>query len=285
MKTIRIGFKYFWGGFTLEEFLRRYPYLTHDYNLVETSNPDFLCFGCFWSSDRGNFPDIKGDFVRIFFGSEEGVYPDMTKCEFATSAYLDISSENHFRIPHYLGRLYWGGFAPKDLTVKVVGPWAAERQFCNFIYSNNVFFRNSFCLKLSKYKPVTSVGGCIPNAPQIALGLQPKLDFIKNFKFTIAFENCLIDGNASEKITEPMLMHSMPIYWGNKRINEDFNTKSFINYHDFKNEDALIDYIVELDKNEDLYVAKFREPWYVDNTVPPQVDENKILEFFRRIFG
>ena len=38
---------------------------------------------------------------------------------------------------------------------------------------------------------------------------------------TIAFENSSFPGYTTEKIFEPMLEGSIPIYWGNPRVDED----------------------------------------------------------------
>ena len=32
------------------------------------------------------------------------------------------------------------------------------------------------------------------------------------------------------------MVNSLPIYWGNPLIHREFNTKSFVNYHDFERE-------------------------------------------------
>ena len=55
------------------------------------------------------------------------------------------------------------------------------------------------------------------------------MDFIKDYKFVISFENSSYPGYTTQKLIEPMLVNSSPIYWGNKSVGKDFNTKSFIN--------------------------------------------------------
>ena len=72
---------------------------------------------------------------------------------------------------------------------------------------------------------LNNVGGPVKN----------KIDFIMDHKFTIAFENSSYPGYTTEKIFEPMLVNSIPLYWGNPLVDRDFNTKSFLNFHDYGN--------------------------------------------------
>ena len=77
----------------------------------------------------------------------------------------------------------------------------------------------------------------------------------------------------------------MPIYWGNPIVDKDFNTKSFINYYDFKNEDDMIDYIIELDKDDNKYLEKLKESWFVDNIIPESNKIENIKSFLYKIFN
>ena len=53
------------------------------------------------------------------------------------------------------------------------------------------------------------------------------------YKFTVAFENNSALGYNTEKLTDPMLAGSIPIYFGNPQIGRHFNTRSFINAHEY----------------------------------------------------
>ena len=37
-----------------------------------------------------------------------------------------------------------------------------------------------------------------------------------------------MNGYTTEKVVEPMLVNSIPIYWGNKLIGKDFNKSSML---------------------------------------------------------
>jgi hypothetical protein len=124
-------------------------------------------------------------------------------------------------------------------------------------------------------------------------------NFLKDYKFVIAFENRIADGYVTEKICNPMLVDSIPIYMGNRKINYDFNIKSFINVFDFfkgkntvkntkqlyiKEFNEVAKYILELDNNDKLYCDMLSQPWYNNNVVNEYADKHNIAKFFTKIF-
>lgn len=86
-----------------------------------------------------------------------------------------------------------------------------------------------------------------------------KLDFIRNYKFTIAFENHILNGYSTEKLYHPLLVKSVPIYSGDPNIKNYYNNKAFINVDDYKSWDDAIEYIVKLDNDDELYMQMIKE--------------------------
>lgn len=270
-KKIKIDFTDFWGGF---EKNNNYFYnlLKRDFDIEISNNPDFLFFSVFGSSH------LSYNCVKIFF-SGENIGPDYNNCDYSM-CHDFMNDERHYRLPLYI--LYGGYY---ELINKIVDDTLLNRNFCNFIVSNSsCVVRNNFFQKLSKYKNVDSGGRFMNN---IGYTVGDKLEFQSNYKFSIAFENDAYrlnrDGYTTEKILEPMKVNSIPIYWGNPLIGDDFNTKSFINYHDFNSEDDVIDYIIHLDKNDDEYMKVMREPWLNDNKILDSLKEDNIRNFIYKI--
>jgi hypothetical protein len=128
---------------------------------------------------------------------------------------------------------------------------------------NTVSSYKDWCrLELSKYKKVDCGGRWMNN---IGYVVSDKRKFQSEYKFSIAFENEAYrpdyEWYVTEKIMEPMTVNSIPIYKGGSKVSEDFNSKSFVNYHDFNNVKEFIEYIIELDKNDDGYMRVIMEPW------------------------
>jgi len=146
-----------------------------------------------------------------------------------------------------------------------------KNKFCIFLYSQDINSRNNFYKLLNKYKKIDAPGRCMNNMPPISNKspresrvsknwVKTKLDFIKNYKFTIAFENDIKNGWVTEKLTHPLLVNSIPIYIGTENVKKDFNTKCFINYADFKNTKEFIKHIIEVDNNDELYKKYLDQP-------------------------
>lgn len=142
--------------------------------------------------------------------------------------------------------------------------------------------RIRFFHKLSAFKQVDSGGRYLNN---VGGPVSNKLEFIKQYKFVFAFENSSYPGYVTEKLIEPCFIGSIPIYWGNPRVELDFNPKRFINYLDYDNEDDLVKRIMEIDGNDELAVQMLSEPIFNGNRFPDSIREENVLQFFDRIIA
>lgn len=269
---IKLDFSDFWQGFNKTDNYF-YNLISEDYDIEISDNPDYLIYSLFGNNHR-NYSCIK-----IFF-SGENIGPNFRDCNYSM-CFDYLEDERHYRLPLYV--LYDGYY---DLVNKKVDESLFERKFCNFIVSNgNNNIRNEFFKKLSKYKKVDSGGRFLNN---IGKAVDNKLEFQREYKFSIAFENNAYRntrlGYTTEKIMEPMRVNSIPIYWGNDWVDRDFNKKSFVNYYDFKNEDEMIEYIIYLDNNKDEYMKILNKPWFVNNEIPETNKKENIKSFLYKIF-
>jgi hypothetical protein len=273
-KNIKINFSDFWSTFDIEDnYLTRL--LKTQYTLEISDEPDFLIYSVFGNTHK------KFSCTKIFY-TGENVRPNFDECDYAFS-FDFLDDPKHFRLPLYA---WW---APPEELVKPIDLNARKilsqkNRFCNFIYGNpKATKRIEFMQKLSKYKQVDCAGTLLNNVGKV-ITEKEKVDFIKDYKFTIAFENCEYPGYTTEKLVQPMLVNSLPIYCGNSLIDRDFNTNSFLSYHDFPSEEALIERIIEIDKNDELYIHYLEEPFYHNNQINEFVDPRKILGQFEFIF-
>jgi len=279
--------------------------------------------------DELKMPILRTKAKRIFY-TAENCRPDMKNCEgaFTFDYDEDLKNTKHVRIPYY--KIEGAG---KDLIKKNIKPQEIKKdktKFCAFIYSKNVPFRNKFFKELSKYKKVDAPGDSMRNMPPFGKQRTAKTRFIPNptrgdwqnekleflypYKFTVAFENSSHPGYSTEKIYHPMLVNSIPIYWGNRKVNRDFNTRSFINYYDFEEEvkrkipklllkipgvnkiiqrfvieqrtlKKMVKRIIEIDQNDGLYFQYLKEAWYPKNKLTPYVDDEIIREKIKKIIN
>jgi hypothetical protein len=138
-----------------------------------------------------------------------------------------------------------------------------------------------FLDKLSRYKPV-DCGGKVRNNLGYRVG--DKVTFLQTYKFDVTFENESYPGYTTEKLPEAFAGNTVPIYWGNPRIGQDYNTGAFVNCHDFRSLDQVVECIIELDRNDDLYRKFLRAPIFPHGKPTEFTDADRVLDRFDSIF-
>lgn len=227
-------------------------YLRTLYNVEVSEKPDFLFYSCFGTKF------LKYDnCIRIFY-TGENVRPDFNHCDYA------IGFDRLSFGDRYIRQAAMVTGSPLDPSIDYI-----QRKFCNFVYSNSwsgtgARQRMEFCKFLAKYKSVDCPGTVLNNmrnaiTPREGNFFPGKLEFVKGYKFTIAWENSFYPGYITEKLTQPLEAHSIPIYMGDPDVALDFNPKAFINCNEFKSWDDILDYIVYLDNNDNAYMAMLTE--------------------------
>lgn len=252
MQILKVNFVDFWLGFDYKTFFL-YNFLSKYYNLIVCDQPDYL----FCSSFGYNHWKFE-NCIKIYY-TAENLVPDFNIFDYGIGFHFLSLEDRFLRFP------LWLVYSWDDLDAmenKKVDPSLCNRRFCNFIYSNSSWadpIREKFYKELSKYKKIDSGGACLNN---IGYRVSNKIDFIKNYKFSIAIENSVVSGYTTEKIVEPMIVNSMPIYYGDPHVEEYFNMKSCVHIRDFDSMQDVIDYIVFLDSNDECYYSKLQEKWF-----------------------
>lgn len=221
-----------------------------------SENPDILFFSC-----SGTSHYRYDNCVKVFITGEP-VVADFNICDYAIAfPYMSYADR-------YLKRPAWFTHTP-PISVADLGledEYLLNRKFCNFVYSNDsrgsaVDFRKQFAKRLMEYKQVDCPGRVLNNMPSDSIAPRRgdwrdgKIEFIKDYKFTIAFENCKMPGYSTEKIEDPLLAHSVPIYWGDPEVYRLYNVDSFVYVNGYEdNLEAIIDRIIYLDTHNEEYL-------------------------------
>lgn len=276
-KRIKIHFTDFWKTFKNDDNFF-YNLLKQHYQIeLSPKDPDFLFYSVFGTKFE------EYNCKRIMF-SGENVKPDLSKCDYAFCFALPEGERRIYRLPQYY---QYGNMAKLAEKIDPEKVYSEKTKFCNFIYSNpGCKQRNNFFKKLSKYKKVDSAGRFLNNiGSYLPEGHLAKREFLKPYKFTIAFENEQCNLYTSEKIFEAMYVNSIAVYWGNPLVHLDFNPDSFINWYDYGSDELLIEKIIELDNNKDKYLQMINQPFFHQNQVNEFVDDANILDQFDYIFS
>ncbi len=177
-----------------------------------------------------------------------------------------------------------------------------KSRFCNFIYSHyNKKFpgtvkRAEFCRALMKYKKIDCAGRIMQNTDELKRldeniindKQSPRiphtiLSYISKYKFTIAFENDSSPHYVTEKIWHPLLVGSIPIYWGCPKITRMFNPAAFINCHDYSSLDEVVSHVQEIDNNHELYLKYAAAPPFLPDSLMYNFTPNKIQAELNKI--
>lgn len=254
--------------------------LKQRYNLEFSDDPDYVFYGAF----NYKYQDYA-DKVRIFIGGEP-VVPNFNDCDYAMSHMPIQFIDRYFEAGPLLASPREEGLKPSLQDRSHITDDLFERKFCNFVYFNSMDHdgwkvRQDFCKKLmAEYKHVDCPGKSLNNMPEGSIAprwvagadgkdtvtddvswVNGKVAFLSKYKFTIAFENGMIPGYTTEKLIDPFLANSIPIYWGNPEVTKYYNPKAFINCNDYDNDfDRVIERIKELDNDKEQYMAMLREP-------------------------
>lgn len=226
---IRIAFARFWAGATADELIDTIlPDLKPFYDFELSNEPQVVLYGPY----GGAMP--PGRYVKVFIGCEN-VRPLMGECDFA----FGVLHDDYVRHARYMRIARWGD---DSHLLRPDQDWRAvlrsKTRFCAFLYSQPSRYREAFFRALSRYKPIDAPGRSMNNMPGIdpvpgQVSWQAKIDFLRAYKFVIAFENSSAPGYNTEKLSHAIEADCVPIYWGDPEIGRSFNNKRFINAHDF----------------------------------------------------
>jgi hypothetical protein len=116
-----------------------------------------------------------------------------------------------------------------------------KSKLCSMICSPKArTYGHQFRLEVAKslINKIDLFGGA-HGSPRIGDGSGPtgdwwrsKLPVLKDYMFSIVFENTIRDKYYTEKITDCFATGTIPVYWGTKKISEDFNRDGIIFYDD-----------------------------------------------------
>ncbi len=220
-------------------------------------SPDLLVYGDFGETHW------KFEGLKVYL-TGENMSPDFNQCDLAFTPFEIPGDPRAIRLPYFAQ-------AVGDVTSLLHrDSRAAERPmvdgFCSFVVSNpRSWPRNRFFKKLNRKRRVDSGGGLFNN---LGGKVPDKAKFIENYRFNIAFENTETEGYITEKLTDPLLAGTIPIYWGAPDVLRDFNADCFIHARDFKDLDALADFVLALDADHERQHRYLSAPAFRNDKLP-----------------
>jgi hypothetical protein len=268
MAPLRIAFSDWIGGThpTVERMLRllaaRREIVRSDFD-----DADLLIYSDFGERHW----DFKG--IKVYL-TGENMLPDFDQCDLAYSPVEMANDSRAVRFPYYAQALPELGslVRPADYDAS---PFLDRKGFACFVASNpRGSVRNRFFRSLHRRKPVVSAGRHFNNTGK---PLADKLRLLNDFRFNLAFENTSSPGYVTEKLVEPLLAGSIPIYWGAPDVSRDFNLGCMINVADFVSDKAAIKHILEVDADHQARLALLSTPPFRANQEPACLSDDYLV--------
>lgn len=293
-EKLKVDFVDFWSNFIKTDNYF-YHLLSQEFNVVISDDkPDILFHSVDYDNEQNHLKYNNSKTKKVFYTGENQP-ANFTQSHFSFT-FEKNNDERNYRLPLWALHLNWFNvpynekrdqsylhsidkFLNKDLSNV-----SDKKFFCSFIASQPKGKRVDFVPKLMGKRLVHCGGRMYNNIGGMLEGRGDqinKINFLNFFKFNISFENTSNNGYVTEKIIQPMFTNTIPIYWGAPDVTNDFNSKSFINAHEFENDEELIEYILEVDKDQDLYNKIINESWFIDNKIPEFVKPKNVLDFIK----
>lgn len=272
MKQLRLGFTDTFGtaiNFFTHVLSSRYEIIRDD------DNPDYLIFG---DPNFGqNHFKYTGKCKKIFY-TGENVRPSYYTYDHAITFDHEISSK-HYRLPLYVLEMYmmsnegWKDYLwlTNERPKLDFEQMSDKNGFCSFIQSNpKCEVRNKFFHFLNSKEKVSSYGPLFNNVGRvIPRDIRVTIDVMSEYFFSISFENGQFPGYVTEKLLNAFYACTIPIYYGSKTVYSDFNTKAFINCHDYGSFEEVYDKILELKLSKTKYIDMLSQPVF-NSGIPNQ---------------
>jgi hypothetical protein len=253
--------------------IRNYEFTTDINNanvLLEAGKPD------------ERIRQIKNWIYKINFIGE----PDLPQAENYDLVLTSVNNvKNIVDLPLSIAYIHCNNFLPFLYNRPKVNQ--VPNSFCTFIVSNpKCDIRNKIFEKLNNYKKVSSMGRYANNIGHnitFPYWSQQYFNVLGNHKFMICCENTKMETYSTEKIVNPYLGKTIPIYWGSHNIKNIFNPDSMLFLEDETEESMikLIEQIIELDNNDEKYLEIINRPIFTEENIKFW-NENYILESIAR---
>ncbi len=196
--------------------------------------------------------------------------------------HYDMTRENYLRFPLWLLEIDWFGADaarianPKPIplatcTTVDTSEEAIQRhrsKFCAFVVSNpSNPVRNAAFHWLSAYKQVDSAGRLFNNVGAAIFagaggggGEQAKVEFFRDYKFALTYENSSARGYTTEKYLHAKAAGCVPIYWGDPAFERDFDVAGCIDARDARTPEELVELVRRVDEDEGEWLRRYSVP-------------------------
>lgn len=298
---VSVNFYNMWGGFFPHDNL-----ITNTLKLkydvaVNVNNPDIVICQ---NTESVRAHDITKEFVNktkvihwYVEASDRIGNPNYDECNFSITS-CKFNHPNNIRIPLWSMYVDWfnNPYCKGRNQAYLISPsmLIADKQkkdkdkFCCILTNNDLGYRKIAYPKfinfaISKGLLVESRGNFCQTMPKLNGDEKDKIEFIRDFKFHLTFDNSDRSGWITEKLIHAFSESTIPIYWGGIDVEEEFNPHAFIHVRRFNTLDEVHQKVFDLYNDKNLFYEMQTQPCFNENKIPDYSKPEYILPFFERI--
>lgn len=281
MQKIRITFDGFWETFNLlDNFITTALKKNFDVEVVPLGVYDVdVIFYSIYATEY-----LYYDCIRIYY-TGENLVPDFNLCDYAIGFGFLTLGDRFFRYPVSHADFHEDCILMERKNESLPGV-PERRRFCAMVVSNSIHadpFREHFFHALSAYKQVDSGGRFLNNIGK-ASGVEDKNAFLRQYKFSLAFENVSHPGYCTEKLPQSFAAGTVPIYWGDPEVARYYNPRAFVNLHDYSSAEEAIEAIKKIDADDSLYLKMLHETALSDKSFSCKKLDEELEDWLYHIF-
>lgn len=151
----------------------------------------------------------------------------------------------------------------RNLTIKSSGPWRPSEE--GYDLNKQQFIKKEYHGRID------------------GLVYRDKIDFFKDSYFNMAYQfHESVDYLIQEKVIHAYAAGTIPVFRGNRFIEDVINPKRIVNTHKFKDNDEVITYCVELMEDQTRYQNMLKEPLFPDG-LPEVFNSERTLSFLEKV--
>ena len=250
------------------------PVRVDGYGPGDGRKPDICMFGPFGSQ----WTKLEKEIPKIHYSGENSMIISREDVKLNIGfQHADFKDQDYLRLPLWMLEIDWFGCDkekianPKPISIDSctqVGSTATRKKFCAFVVTNPCNpVRNSAFHWLSKYKQVDSAGRLFNNVGDVIFagrggggGELKKFEFLRDYKFCLAYENSSSQGYTTEKFLHAKAAGCIPIYWGDPKVDRDFDSAGFIDARGFTTPEELINAVRKMDTDDNAWLKAVSVP-------------------------
>tara|TARA_R110000822_G_scaffold161129_2_gene301452 strand:- start:242 stop:1162 length:921 start_codon:yes stop_codon:yes gene_type:complete len=300
---IKIAFGNMWGGFfPNDNIITNSLRMSHDV-IVDNVNPDVvICQHTEGMPAKHITERFKGKAKIIHWYVEAANRigePDYNDCDYSITT-CTFDNEKNLRLPHWSMYIDWFNdpyvanrnqsflMCPEKLTSSYRKS-IEKQKFCCILTNNDMGLRGSHYPQFIRLAQkdgleVESRGKFCRTFPPLEDNRCElfKMNFIKDFKFHMCYENADVLGYVTEKIIHPMFDGVIPVYWGTEDVKKEFNPDRFVYAGDYSSVEEVYQRVVQIHSNDELFYEIQSQPRFINNKIPYWATPEYIMTILTR---